>query len=146
MKRAMLLAGIFTLLVVLLGLPWVARGDSFSVGVRIESVNLGIFVGDPPAMVSIPGTPVYHAPSVPHNYFYYRWQYYLFHQGAWFVAANCNGPWTVIALDHVPKPILAVPVTYYKVPQGHWKKSVGPPPWAAAKGHAKNHKHGENEE
>jgi hypothetical protein len=97
-------------------------------------------------MVSIPGTPVYHAPGVPHNYFYYHWQYFLYHQGAWFVAANCNGPWTVIALEHVPKPILAVPVTYYKVPPGHWKKSGGPPPWAAAKGPAKKHKHGEDEE
>jgi hypothetical protein len=35
-------------------------------------------------------------------------------------------------VEHVPQPILAVPVTYYKAPPGHWKKG-GPPPWAGPK-------------
>ncbi len=92
----------------------------------------------------VPGTPVYHAPSVPYNYFYYRWQYYLYHRGVWFVGTNYNGPWTVIALEHVPGPILTVPVTYYKIPPGHWKRKSGPPPWAAAKTHTTKHRQGKD--
>jgi len=95
-------------------------------------------------MVVVPGTPVYHAPSVPYNYFYYHWQYYLYHKATWFVAMHYNGPWTVIALEHVPEPILTVPVAYYKVPPSNWKKKGGPPPWVSAKSLGKKHQHRED--
>ena len=90
----------------------------------------------PPQLVVIPGTPVYYAPAVNINYFFHAGRYYTFHNGAWFYAAAHNGLWTFIAVEHVPQPILAVPVTYYKVPPGHWKKG-GPPPWA---GQGRGHK------
>ena len=91
-----------------------------------------VVVQAPPQLVIIPGTPVYHAPAVNMNYFFYAGRYYTFHNGAWFYTATHSGPWTFIAVEHVPQPILAVPVTYYKVPPGHMKKG-GPPPWAGPK-------------
>jgi hypothetical protein len=121
-----------------------ALADSLSIGVQTNSLSLGINIGAPPQVVIVPGTPVYQAPSLPYNYFVYRHRYYLFHEGMWLSAGHYNGPWTVIALERVPQPILVVPVNYYKVPPGHWKQKHGPPPWAHAKGHDKKD-HGNKE-
>ncbi len=105
-----------------------------------SSVSLGISIGTPPSFVIVPGTHVYYAPSVPYNYFAFGGQFYLFHNEVWMSARSYNGPWTAIALERVPPHILGVPVQYYRVPPGHWKKT-GPPPWAPAKGHAKKKGH-----
>ncbi len=104
------------------------------------SVSLGVSIGSQPSLVGVPGTPVLYAPSLPYNYFYFGGQYYLFHNEVWLSARAYNGPWVAISLEQVPRPVLVVPVNYYKVPPGHWKKKAGPPPWAPAKGHAKKHR------
>ncbi len=92
-----------------------------------------VMIQTPPQLVVVPGTPVYYAPGVNFNYFAYGGQYYVFHNGAWFYAMAYSGPWTYIALEHVPQPVLAVPVQYYRVPPGHWK-SGGCPPGLAKQG------------
>jgi hypothetical protein len=33
-----------------------------------------------------------------------------------------HGPWTFITAERVPRPLLRVPVAYYKIPPGHLKK------------------------
>lgn len=91
-----------------------------------------VVIQSPPQLVVVPGTPVYYAPGLNVNFFYYGGQYYTLHNNAWFVATVYNGPWTFLAAEYVPQPVLAVPVQYYKVPPGHWKKH-GPPPWAGPK-------------
>lgn len=101
------------------------------------SVSVEISIGSRPALAVVPGTPVYYAPKAAYNYFAYGGWYYVYHNEAWLVASAYNGPWTVMALERVPRPVLTVPVQYYKVPPGHWKQKHGPPPWAPAKGHAK---------
>jgi hypothetical protein len=101
------------------------------------SVSVDIRIGTRPAFAAVPGTAVAYAPSVSYNYFAYGGSYYVYHQDAWLVASSYNGPWTVIALERVPRPLLTVPVQYYKAPPKHWKQKHGPPPWAPAKGHAK---------
>ena len=47
-----------------------------------------------------------------------------------------DGPWAVIAPEFVPRPILAVPVRYYRVPPPEWKRwhREGPPRWEPAYG------------
>lgn len=137
MVRRIVLAAILAGMTSGLFLVGRAMGDSFSVGLRTDSLSLGINIGAPPQLVVVPGTPVYQAPGVPHNYFFYGGRYYLFHEGAWFLASHYNGPWTVIAVERVPRQILLVPVEHYKIPPGHWKKG-GPPPWA---GHGRENKH-----
>jgi hypothetical protein len=119
-----------------------ARADNVSIGVSTPSVSFGLNVGSPPPLVTVPGLPVYHAPSVPHNYFVYGDYYYLFHEGTWFYSPHHNGPWFSLVIHQVPRPILAVPVTYYrKVPPGHLKKG-GPPDWDKhGKGKGKHKKH-----
>ncbi len=103
-------------------------------------VHIGIQIGAPPQLVVVPGMPVYYAPAVPYNYFFYGGQYYVFHGGGWYFAPGYDGPWVVIPVEYVPRPILAVPVPYYKHRPGHWKKKHGPPPWAPAWGHRKKWK------
>jgi hypothetical protein len=137
MRRATILLGMFIVAAAGLFQPEPARADSLSIGVQTEGLTLGVNIGGPPHVVAVPGTPVYQAPSLPYNYFVYRNHYYLFHEGMWLSAAHYNGPWTVIALEKVPQPILIVPVNYYKAPPGHWKEKHGPPPWAKARGHDK---------
>src|SRR6185295_14875083 len=83
-------------------------------------INVGVpppppvVVAAPPQLVIVPHSPVYYAPSVPYNYFYYDGRYYTNHEGAWFYATGSGGPWVYV--QHVPPPVLAVPVAYYKVP------------------------------
>jgi hypothetical protein len=118
-----------------------ARATSLSVGVRTDSVNLGIRIGEEPRWVLVPGTPVYEAPGLPYNYFYCNGGYYLYREGTWFRAASYNGPWTVIAIEQVPRPILRVPAEHYRERPEHWNRG-GPPPWAAAQRHEKRRERG----
>ena len=98
MRRATILLGVLTLAAIPLLQLAPAQADSFSMGVQTDSLRLGVNIGDRPQLAVVPGTPVYHAPSLPHNYFVYRQHYYLFHDGVWFLAVHYNGPWTAIAL------------------------------------------------
>jgi hypothetical protein len=81
-----------------------------------------VVVASPPSIVVVPGSPVYYAPAAEFNLFVYHGHYYSFHNGAWFHAQAHNGPWTVVVREHVPQPVLAVPVKYYRLPPGQAKK------------------------
>jgi hypothetical protein len=98
-----------------------AAADSLSFGVSTPDVSFNLSVGPKaPALVAVPGLPVYHVPTVQHDSFFYSGHYYVHHGGVWFSSVRHSGPWVVV--HHVPAPILAVPVQYYKVPPGHAKK------------------------
>jgi hypothetical protein len=56
----------------------------------------------------------------------YGGRYYTFHHGSWFYATSDGGPWVFIAPERVPRPVVAVPTPYYKIPPGHAKR-MGPP-------------------
>jgi hypothetical protein len=84
------------------------------------TVNLGIDLPAPPALVPVPGTPVAYAPGVPVNYFFYGGQYYIFMNGAWCVSRGYTGPWVALTAAYVPRPLRAVPVGYYRMPPRAW--------------------------
>jgi hypothetical protein len=105
------------------------------------NVRVDIRIGRRPALAVVPGTTVYYAPHVSYNYFAYGGRFYVYQHDVWLSARAYNGPWTVIAFERVPRPIRGVPVKYYKAPPGHWKHKHGPPPWAHAKGQAKQKGH-----
>lgn len=67
----------------------------------------------------------------PANYFFYGAQYYAFVGGTWYVSAGYNGPWVIVAPELVPRPILAVPVGYYRVLPLAWRAwgRDAPPRW-----------------
>jgi hypothetical protein len=92
-----------------------------------------VVVVAPPQLAVVPGSPVFYAPGASMNFFAYGGRYYTFHEGAWFVATTYGSPWVAIAPPRVPRPVLTVPVAYYRVPPGHAKK-VGCPPGLAKQG------------
>ena len=95
-------------------------------------VNIGvpppppIVLPAPPSIVVVPNSPVYYAPGVDFNLFVYGGRYYTFHHGSWFYATSHGGPWVFVAPERVPRPVVAVPAPYYKIPPGHAKR-MGPP-------------------
>jgi hypothetical protein len=141
MRRLLLAFALACAIGALVWAPGTVQADNVSIGISTPSVNFGLNVGSKPPLVAVPGLPVYHAPAVAHNYFVYGGYYYLFHEGTWFYSSYYNGPWFSLVIHQVPRPILAVPVAYYKkVPPGHWKKS-GPPDWDDHEKGKGKHKH-----
>jgi hypothetical protein len=76
----------------------------------------------PPQVVAVPSSSVFYAPQANFNLFVYSGRYYSFHQGTWFQATTHNGPWVVIASERVPRAVVGVPASYYRIPPGHAKK------------------------
>jgi hypothetical protein len=143
MRHAIVLASLLGAAAMGLGLPGSASANSLSIGVQTNNLNLGINLGPtPPPLVAVPapvvvapgppGPPppvVYTAPSLPYNYFVYQNVYYLYREGYWLRARHYGGPWTVISIAQVPRPVLVVPVEHYRERPPHWAHH-GPPPWA----------------
>lgn len=102
-----------------LGFPLVA---SAQVSVNISIAPPPIIFPAPPRVVVVPNTPVYYVPATTYNIFFYDGRYWSFHEGAWFLAASYRGPWVFVPIAQVPRPLIAVPVRYYKVPPGHARK------------------------
>jgi hypothetical protein len=96
--------------------------------VNVADVNIKVSVSPPaaiaapPRVVSIEGSRVFYAPASSYNLFIYDGRYYSFHNGVWFVAAGAGSRWTFVASTAVPPAVLAVPVSYYRIPPGHAKK------------------------
>jgi len=84
---------------------------SAAVGVSI-GINLPIY----PRLVAVPGYPVYYAPDVDGNYFFYDGVYWVFDGVNWYDSRWYNGPWTLVDPFYVPAFILRVPVRYYHRP------------------------------
>jgi hypothetical protein len=89
------------------------------------NVNVGpppVIFAAPPRVVLVPQTPVYYAPDTSYNVFFYEGRYYSYHNGAWFLANGHGGPWALVPIEAVPRPVIGVPVRYYKIPPGQLKK------------------------
>ena len=116
----------------LLLIAWLVLGAAVPSGRAQVSIDIGIHLPAPPRLVIVPHMPaVQYEPTLPANLFVYGGQYWLFTPGGWHVSAGYNGPWLVVAPPIVPRPLLRVPVQYYRVPPGHWKPwpHHAPPRW-----------------
>ena len=84
-----------------------------------------------PALVAIPGYPVYYAPDLNANYFFHQGWYWVFDRDHWYRASWYNGPWLPVAPGLIPAFILRVPVAYYsQAPSwfSGWSRDA-PPRW-----------------
>jgi hypothetical protein len=99
-----------------------------SADVHIE-ISLPVF----PQLVLVPGYPVYYAPSVHANYFFYDGLYWVFNvsDGYWYSSSWYNGPWVFVEPMFVPSPLLVVPSRYYRVRPPYWRVWTPdhPPRW-----------------
>jgi hypothetical protein len=95
------------------------------------NVSIGINVPTYPNLVPVPGYPVYYAPGLPDNYFFYDGLYWVFQDGNWYQSRWYNGPWIGVAPDAVPLYVLRVPVRYYRHPPAffHGWRSDAAPHW-----------------
>ncbi|HXZ49170.1 MAG TPA: hypothetical protein VEG27_09115 [Usitatibacter sp.] len=108
-----------------------------SFGFSSGGVSIGINVPVYPHLVRIPGYPVYYAPGLPTNYFFYEGLYWVFQNGLWYESPWYNGPWTLVPPDAVPLYVLRVPVRYYRHPPPffHGWAVNAPPRWDEHWGH-----------
>jgi flagellar biosynthesis GTPase FlhF len=94
-------------------------------------VNIGIHYSTYPDLVRIPGYPVYYAPQVDSNYFFYDGLYWVFQGDNWYASSWYNGPWDRVGYYDVPVYILRVPVRYYRQPPPYFRgwRADAPPRW-----------------
>lgn len=91
------------------------------------SINISLF----PHLVRVPGYPVYYAPRLGVNFFFYDGLYWVFDGGSWYASSWYNGPWRVVYPEYVPLFVLRIPVRYYVSPPPyfrHWRPDR-PPRW-----------------
>jgi len=86
-----------------------------SVAVADVQVNIGINVPVYPRLVVVPGYPVYYAPQLNSNYFFYDGLYWVYQDDNWYESSWYNGPWWLVYPEDVPLFILRVPVRYYRL-------------------------------
>lgn len=94
-------------------------------------VNIGINLPVYPQLQRVPGYPVYYAPEVPGNFFFYDGLYWVFEDDNWYYSSWYNGPWFIIGPEYVPVYLLRVPVRYYRRPPiyfTYWRVDA-PPRW-----------------
>jgi len=122
-----------TLLIVL----WMLLGGiasasaQFSVGIGMPGVSIGINLPVYPQLVRVPGYPVYYAPQMNSNYFFYDGLYWVYQGDNWYASSWYNGPWGLVGPEAVPLYVLRVPVRYYRQPPVYFRgwRSDAPPRW-----------------
>jgi hypothetical protein len=119
------------------------------VSVAIGTPNLSIGVNMPgyPQFDRVPGYPVYYAPQVGMNLFFYDGLYWAYYGDAWYASSWYNGPWGMVSPMYVPAYVLRVPVRYYHYPPPYfrgWPRNE-PPRWGQHYGnHWEQERHGWN--
>jgi len=91
-----------------------------SVFIGEPRVSIGINLPVYPEFVRVPGYPVYYAPRVSSNVFFYDGLYWAFYDDQWYASTWYNGPWGVVAPEVVPVYVLRVPVRYYRAPPAYF--------------------------
>ena len=108
-----------------------------SIGIGLPNVSIGINLPLFPELVPVPGYPVYYAPQMDANYFFYDGMYWVYQEDNWYASSWYNGPWGFVEPTVVPLYILRVPVSYYRQPPVYFRgwHSDAPPRWGQHWGH-----------
>ncbi|MBE0502881.1 MAG: hypothetical protein IBX46_02025 [Desulfuromonadales bacterium] len=125
-------------LVLLSGLATSATASvSIGIGVNLPSVHIGVNLPVFPQLVPVPGYPVYYAPSMQANYFFYDGMYWVYQNDDWYASSWYNGPWDFVEPMYVPLFVLRIPVAYYRDRPASFRgwHSNAPPRWNQRWGH-----------
>ncbi len=114
-------------LLLLLGVPMTASAG----------ISIGISIAAYPHFVAVPGYPVYYAPDLDSNYFFYDGLYWVYDGDAWYSSGWYDGPWDVVDPFRVPVYLLQVPVRYYRRPPLYFRgwRADHAPRWGEHWGH-----------
>jgi hypothetical protein len=101
------------------------------IGIATPNVSIGINIPVYPELVPVPGYPVYYAPGLSANFFFYDGLYWVYRGDHWYASSWYNGPWGLVSPFYVPVFVLRVPVGYYRAPPGHFRgwRADAPPRW-----------------
>ncbi|MDD2580855.1 MAG: hypothetical protein PHR66_02565 [Desulfuromonadaceae bacterium] len=102
-----------------------------SIGIGLPNLSIGINLPLFPQLVRVPGYPVYYAPQVNGNYFFYDGMYWVYQNDNWYASSWYNGPWGLVQPYYVPLFILRIPVSYYRQPPAYFRgwQPNAPPRW-----------------
>jgi hypothetical protein len=85
------------------------------------NVSIGINLPVYPRLIPVPGYPVYYAPGIDSNYFFYDGAYWVYENDNWYASSWYNGPWRLVDPFAVPLYVLRVPVRYYRRPPVYFR-------------------------
>lgn len=116
----------------LLGISPLAVGQvRIEGGIALPGLSIGIDIPAYPEFVPIPGYPVYYAPGLRANLFFYDGLYWVLSGGNWYYSSWYDGPWYLAQPVLVPDFILRIPILYYRSPPAYflgWDRRA-PPHW-----------------
>jgi hypothetical protein len=116
-----------------------------SIEVGLPSIRIGVRLGGYPDLVAVPGYPVYYAPQLDSNLFFYDGLYWVYAQDRWYSSSWYDGPWDLMEPEAVPYFVLRVPVQYYRQPPVYfrgWAREA-PPRWGEHWGRDWEQRHGD---
>lgn len=104
---------------------------SIGIGIGLPNLSIGINLPLFPELVPVPGYPVYYAPRVETNYFFYDGMYWVYQDDNWYASYWYNGPWSFVEPAVVPLYVLRIPVRYYRHPPPYFRgwRADAPPRW-----------------
>jgi hypothetical protein len=102
-----------------------------NIGIGVPGVSIGIEVPMYPRLARVPNYPVYYAPGLNTNYFFYDGMYWVYQRDNWYASSWYNGPWGMVDAQAVPAYVLRVPVRYYRAPPSYFRgwRADAPPRW-----------------
>jgi len=102
-----------------------------SIGIGLPGVSIGINLPLFPELIPVPGYPVYYAPRLDSNYFFYDGMYWVYQRDNWYASSWYNGPWGLVEAEVVPPFVLRIPVRYYRDPPAYFRgwRTDAPPRW-----------------
>lgn len=108
-----------------------------NIGIGLPHANIGIYLPAYPQLVIVPGYPVYYAPRLDANFFFYDGMYWVYQDDDWYASSWYNGPWWLVQPEAVPVFILRIPVRYYRQPPAYFRgwRPDAPPHWGDHWGH-----------
>lgn len=113
------------------GSPLAVGRIQVGVGIAAPGVSIGFNIPAYPQLIPIAGYPVYYAPGVSANLFFYDGLYWAFAGDNWYYSSWYDGPWSLAEPELVPDFILRVPILYYRSPPPYflrWNRTA-PPRW-----------------
>ena len=102
-----------------------------SIGIGLPGVSIGINLPVYPELIRVPDHPVYYAPELNTNLFFYDGLYWVYRDDNWYASSWYNGPWGQVGREAVPLYVLRIPVRYYRQPPAYFRgwRPDAPPRW-----------------